>query len=179
MEGKMEIMRRRKEIKEKGIKVEDDLTWKERKMRWNLEEIEREERGKGRNVWVKYERIQIEGKWWSWDGEEEKLKDSEGETRTMKGEGDKEEKGEGKVREKRGKREEGRAWKVMFWNVARLWNKDKEFWGRIKEWDVVMMMETWVDEKEWEKLRTERKVTEGIQMEGTNSEKKEQKRKSM
>ncbi|EFN83458.1 vicilin-like seed storage protein At2g18540 [Harpegnathos saltator] len=122
IKGKREIMRRRKEIMEKGIKVEDDLTWKERKMRWNLKEIAREERGKGKNVWVKYGRIQIRGKWWKWDEKEEKLRDNEEGIRTEKEEGG-------------------------------LWNKDKEFWERIREWDVVMMMETWLDEKGWEKLR--------------------------
>ncbi|XP_070157223.1 uncharacterized protein [Polyergus mexicanus] len=38
---------------------------------------------------------------------------------------------------------------MAFWNVAGLKNKDKGFWDRIGEWDVIVLMETWVDEKGW------------------------------
>jgi len=44
-------------------------------------------------------------------------------------------------------------WKVAFWNVAGLVNKDKDFWRGIKEWDVVTLSETWVDEKGWSRVR--------------------------
>jgi len=36
---------------------------------------------------------------------------------------------------------------VAFWNVAGLTNKDKEFWKQPKKWEVVVLMETWVEEK--------------------------------
>ena len=39
--------------------------------------------------------------------------------------------------------------KVAFWNVSGLKNKDKGFWGEVEKWDVVMMSETWLDEKNW------------------------------
>lgn len=32
-------------------------------------------------------------------------------------------------------------------------NKDEEFWKELNEWDVMMLMETWVDEKGWKKIR--------------------------
>lgn len=32
----------------------------------------------------------------------------------------------------------------MFRNVAGLKNKDRNFWEAIKEWDVVVISETWV-----------------------------------
>lgn len=51
----------------------------------------------------------------------------------------------------KGKEKEG--WKIAFWNVAGLGNKDKEFWKRLKEWDVMVLMETWVKEKGWNKIR--------------------------
>jgi len=41
----------------------------------------------------------------------------------------------------------------VFWNVAGITNKDKEFWKGIKEWDVIIMMETWLDKKGWEKIK--------------------------
>jgi len=53
-----------------------------------------------------------------------------------------------------GKREEGEdEWKVMFWNVAGLRNKDVEFWKGLKNWDVIVFSETWVEEKNWDKMR--------------------------
>lgn len=36
----------------------------------------------------------------------------------------------------------------MSWNVAELMKKDKEFWESLRKWDVVAMMETWIEEKE-------------------------------
>jgi len=44
-------------------------------------------------------------------------------------------------------------WKVMFWNVAGLRNKDVEFWKGLKNWDVIVFSETWVEEKSWDKVR--------------------------
>lgn len=32
-------------------------------------------------------------------------------------------------------------------------NKDKEFWEGMKEWDIMILMETWLDEKGWEKMK--------------------------
>lgn len=37
--------------------------------------------------------------------------------------------------------------------MAGVLNKDKEFWEGIKEWDVVIMMETWLDGKRWERMK--------------------------
>lgn len=54
--------------------------------------------------------------------------------------------------EERGRVREG-GWKVVFWNVAGLGNKDKEFWKGLAEWDVIILSETWTDEKGWEKIR--------------------------
>lgn len=32
--------------------------------------------------------------------------------------------------------------RITFWNVAGLMNKDKEFWRRLNEWQVILLMET-------------------------------------
>lgn len=40
----------------------------------------------------------------------------------------------------KGKGKEG--WKITFWNVAGLGNKDKEFWKGLKEWDVMVLIKT-------------------------------------
>jgi len=43
--------------------------------------------------------------------------------------------------------------KITFWNVACLGNKDREFWKGLKEWDIVVLEETWMDEKGWRKIK--------------------------
>lgn len=37
--------------------------------------------------------------------------------------------------------------RVAFWNVAGLGNKDREFWIGLKDWDVLFLMETWIEGK--------------------------------
>lgn len=32
--------------------------------------------------------------------------------------------------------------KVVFWNVAGLRNKDKDFWKGLKDWDIMLFVET-------------------------------------
>jgi len=78
-EGKrMEIWEKKKKLRERREMIVEDWTWRERKMRWKLEEIARLEERKGKNVWVGYGKIRIEGQWWKWDEEKEQLKDDKG-----------------------------------------------------------------------------------------------------
>ncbi|KMQ88498.1 hypothetical protein RF55_12004 [Lasius niger] len=109
---KKELMIKKNKFRERGIRIEDDLTWRERKMKWKLEDIARQEREKGKRVWTSYGKLQIEVKWWFWD-EKEMLKDG----------------------------------------GAGVDNKDKEFWEGLEDWDVVILMETWLDGKGWERIR--------------------------
>lgn len=53
----------------------------------------------------------------------------------------------GRERGGKGKRGENgeSVYKLGFWNVAGLRNKDKDFWEGLKEWDVVILNEKWVD----------------------------------
>jgi len=37
--------------------------------------------------------------------------------------------------------------KVAFWNVAGLGNKMGDFCSKLKNWDVMVLVETWVEEK--------------------------------
>lgn len=60
---------------------------------------------------------------------------------------------EGKEREGWNKRGEIGTLKIAFWNVAGLRNKDEDFWKGLIGWDVVVMMETWVEEKGWERVK--------------------------
>lgn len=47
-------------------------------MKWKLGEIAREEKAKGRRVLVRYDRTNIEGRWWKWDESEKILVNGEG-----------------------------------------------------------------------------------------------------
>lgn len=118
--------------------MQEDLTWKERKIKWKLGEIAREEKAKGRRVLVRYGRINIEGRWWKWGEREERLVNGKGKNWMEEGGKD---------------REGGRIWKIAFWNVAGIGNKDRDFWQRIREWDIISIMETWLDKKKWEEIR--------------------------
>ncbi|KAK2577116.1 hypothetical protein KPH14_003278, partial [Odynerus spinipes] len=75
---KKKVMEARRNLKGKRERVEDDLTWRERKMKRNIEEIARKERNKGKVVWVKYGRIWVDGCWWKWDEKRELLRDDSG-----------------------------------------------------------------------------------------------------
>lgn len=49
----MEIMRNKKNLKGRKEKIMEDWTWKERKMRWRLEEIAKNEERKDKKVWIR------------------------------------------------------------------------------------------------------------------------------
>ena len=38
---------------------------------------------------------------------------------------------------------------MIFWNVAGVKNKDKEFWEYLKWYDIIGLTETWLEEKDW------------------------------
>lgn len=42
---------------------------------------------------------------------------------------------------------------MAFWNVTGERGKGQDFWERIKEWDVVGLVETWLEEKDWESFK--------------------------
>lgn len=46
-----------------------------------------------------------------------------------------------------------RGWRIGFWNVAGLRNKDKEFWNGLRRWEVMVMVETWVERKRWKRIK--------------------------
>lgn len=56
-------------------------------------------------------------------------------------ESEKEMREEGNRRERKRERGKGKRkiYKVGFWNVANMKHKDKEFWERLKEWDVMFL----------------------------------------
>lgn len=80
---------------------------------------------------------------------------------------------EARMKEEEGKR---KGWKAVFGNIVGLRNKDEEFWKELGGWDIVIMIETWVDEGGWEKIK--RKFPRGCKWRMQAARKKEQERKS-
>jgi hypothetical protein len=81
-EQKKEVLEKRRKLRGEREKILKDWTWKERKMRWKLEEIARKKERKGRGTWLGYGRIRIDEQWWKWeDGEKEVLRDGRGNIR--------------------------------------------------------------------------------------------------
>ena len=39
--------------------------------------------------------------------------------------------------------------KIVFWNIAGIIGKDREFWQYIDSFDFVSLTETWLEEKNW------------------------------
>lgn len=44
--------------------------------------------------------------------------------------------------------------RMIYWNIAGMKKKGKEFWEHIERFDVIGLCETWIEEKEWEKIRS-------------------------
>jgi len=93
------------------------------------------------------------GAWWRG----ERGKESGGLEKKEKGRGEEKRKeNAGGVGDRKGRKGERRAVKglgIAFWNVAGLGNKDRKFWESLKKWDVVTLVETWTEEKGWEKVK--------------------------
>lgn len=49
-EQKRQVMESKKGLRGRAIRIENDLTWGERKMKWRIEEIAKEKRKKGNKV---------------------------------------------------------------------------------------------------------------------------------
>lgn len=93
----MKEERDKKELLEKGrmmwrrweVRIDEDLTGKERRIRWLVIERVKVERGKGREVEVREKRMWVDGKEWIWNEKRERLKEKrergEWERRTRRG----------------------------------------------------------------------------------------------
>lgn len=46
-----------------------------------------------------------------------------------------------------GKGQERREYRIGFLNVAGMENKDKDFWEKLKIWDMLFLSETWLQKK--------------------------------
>lgn len=74
MRDKLKIIGRRRNLLKKGIKIEDDLTPREREVQQWIEDKAKEEEYKDKNIKIGYMRIMIENEWYIWDEEKGCLK---------------------------------------------------------------------------------------------------------
>lgn len=63
-EQRKEVWTNKNRLRGRKEKIEEDLIWGERKMRWRLEEIAGEEEKKENRVRRGYGRLNINGQWW-------------------------------------------------------------------------------------------------------------------
>ncbi|XP_066585584.1 golgin subfamily A member 6-like protein 25 [Prorops nasuta] len=159
-EVKRKVMEGKKELRGRRERMEEDLTWEERRVMLRIRRVAEEEKRKGGEC-----ECGIHGGFWEDRRKVEERQCQEWEEREKRGRGDIDGEGEdgGKKPEegfKRGTVERGKKEiEVIFWNVAGLGNKEEDFWRRIKRGDVVCLVEMWIEEKSWERIR--RKVPKG------------------
>lgn len=76
-EDKLQILIEKKNLKGKNIYIESEMTSKERKIQKIIRDIAREERSRGANVRVRFQKIIVNGKTMKWDIASQKLIDTE------------------------------------------------------------------------------------------------------
>ena len=64
-------------------------------------------------------------------------------------------------------------WGICFWNIAGLERKDRAFMQNLGQWEVIVMTETWLDEKGWE--RVGERLSRGYRWKVQNPKKKNKK----
>lgn len=86
---------------------------------------------------------------------------------------------EGRRKKERSKSKltKGKRFKIAFWNVASLENKDRNFWEVLEEWDIVVSMKTWVEEKSWRRLKN--KLPKGFRWECQLAKRRNRKGRAM
>ncbi|XP_011862750.1 PREDICTED: golgin subfamily A member 6-like protein 22 [Vollenhovia emeryi] len=75
---KIQVMKGKRNLRERSEWIKDDLTEKERRVEWLIREEAEVKRREGLKVRVGYMKLWIEGKLWRWDEEKDKLKMEQG-----------------------------------------------------------------------------------------------------
>lgn len=57
-------MELKRKLSDKKERIMENLTWGERRMRWKLEEIAKEEERRGNKTWIGYGKTRINKQWW-------------------------------------------------------------------------------------------------------------------
>lgn len=83
MENKREIMKNKKWLKGWDIWIDDDLTEREKEIQSWLERLVEEERKRGIEARIGYQRVQVKGEWYRWEEKRGGLEEME--DRTFRG----------------------------------------------------------------------------------------------
>jgi len=63
-EEKRRIMQSKWKLKGEEVRIEEDLTWEERRIKWRIRQCAMREEEKGKRVRMRHRGIWVEGKWW-------------------------------------------------------------------------------------------------------------------
>ncbi|KYN50592.1 hypothetical protein ALC57_10669 [Trachymyrmex cornetzi] len=143
MYDKRRIMEKKGKLRGSRVYVDDDMTKSERDRQREIRRWAKNERDKGKSVKVGFGRGWLNGKEYEWKSERgvnEKKTESTRRSRSGRGIG------------------EGKRVRWVVWNVAGLKKKDEDFWKFLNDFDVVGLMETWVDESGWGKMKDKMSV---------------------
>lgn len=67
---------------------------------------------------------------------------------------------------------------MVFWNVTVLGNKDRDFLRKSEKWDVICLLEIWIEEKgKWRKI--EKKLSKGYSWEKQWTRRRNKKKRTM
>ncbi|KAL6268035.1 hypothetical protein P5V15_001117 [Pogonomyrmex californicus] len=145
-----------------NIFIDNNLIWKKRQVKKEIRMIAEAEKERGAKVKIGYRRLQVNKKKFTAEkSRAEKKKQRSREGKDTKAAIQKYRKGIQERRRKRRKQKYRNRYrnkkikrkiKIGFWNIAGLDNKDVQFREYIKEFDIIGMIETWIEEKRWNKL---------------------------
>lgn len=79
VEKLLEVMKRKKKLRDRREWIANDLTEKERRIKWLIKRETEIKRREGLRVQIGYMKLRIEGKLWLWDEVKNELRISQGE----------------------------------------------------------------------------------------------------
>lgn len=157
------IMVLKKNLKGRPERIEEDKTWREKRVDWLLQGKAWEEKAMRKEVRFGKECIWVNGvKWW--------VDEERGEVVCERREMD----FVAAEVVQRGDKQKGI--KIGFWNVGGIESKEEGFWKGIKKWDIVFLCEIWVERRKWERIR--RVLPKGYKWEMQGAEKVHKKGRS-
>lgn len=78
IEQKARVMKGKGKLAGHKERLEDDLTWEERRIQWKIGRELQRAKWQGRRVRIGYRKAWVDGKLWIWDEEKDRLKDESG-----------------------------------------------------------------------------------------------------
>ena len=42
---------------------------------------------------------------------------------------------------------------ILFWNTVGIKNNDRDFWNKMEGYEIINLMETWIEDKDWKGLK--------------------------